>query len=519
MSGGVPNWNATFDPDRLADLELRMWKAYYGRHRVRLLGLLVLTNREQAAVGWARALLAAFWFALAASRFSRASGDYDRFERPIARGYRALRLPPGIDAIDVARRELRWWVVRREIGLGSGNDAGAAISALYAALFGVPMAAVDEAAQLRGQAAEVRDRGAAAEPAVAPDEGAYWPEVARLLQASYRSLRDAVAAARGPPHRPARRGCELMDAVALLGLAGLLFVKEAGVPVPVPGDLLVLGAGVASNGDPAAGLGALVLILLAGYGGGSVQFLLARGALRRALIGLLVRLGIPLERLDALAAWLLRRGAFGVAVARASPGLRIGAITASGLAALPFRGFLLGARHRQCRLCRRALRAGLHRRAGRHRPRRGERRPGRWRGGLPRPRHDRRPRLAGAPPACRPSRAACRHDGDRQRCVHGMGRGSLSSLPGGHATAVGRAGPKLSAGRSQRTAPAAASNPRAAHREGTPWARRVRLIRLPGDVRGPGRRPSASPTKKAYAGRQAATTEGQDHGDPRADRG
>jgi membrane protein DedA with SNARE-associated domain len=121
-----------------------------------------------------------------------------------------------------------------------------------------------------------------------------------------------------------------------------LFVKEAGVPVPVPGDLLVLGAGVASNGDPAAGLGVLGLILLAGYGGGSIQFLLARGALRRALIGLLVRLGIPLERLDALAAWLLRRGALGVAVARVSPGLRIGAITASGLAALPFRGFLLG---------------------------------------------------------------------------------------------------------------------------------------------------------------------------------
>jgi hypothetical protein len=196
MSGAVPSWNASFDPDRLADLELRMWKAYYGRRRVRLFGLLVLANREQAAVGWTRAFLAAFWYALAASRFAKATGDYDRFERPIARGYRALRLPAGIDAIDVARRELRWWVVRREIGLGSGNDAGAAISALYAALFGVPEAAVDEAAQLRGQAAEVRDRGAAAEPAAAPDEGTYWPEVARLLQASYRSLRDSVAAAR-----------------------------------------------------------------------------------------------------------------------------------------------------------------------------------------------------------------------------------------------------------------------------------------------------------------------------------
>ena len=34
-----------------------------------------------------------------------------------------------------------------------------------------------------------------------------------------------------------------MDVAPLLGLAGLLFLKEAGRPLPVLGDLLVLGAG------------------------------------------------------------------------------------------------------------------------------------------------------------------------------------------------------------------------------------------------------------------------------------
>ena len=188
-------WGATFDPDRLADLELQMWKAYYAHRRMRLFGLLVLANCEQADVGWARALAAAFWFALAASRFARATDGYERFEQPIVRGYRALRLPAGIDAPDVARRELRWWVVRREMGLDSRDEAGAAIGALYAALFNVSEATVAEAARLRGQAAEVRDRGAAAEPASAPDDGTYWPEVARLLHASYRSLHGALAAA------------------------------------------------------------------------------------------------------------------------------------------------------------------------------------------------------------------------------------------------------------------------------------------------------------------------------------
>ncbi len=37
-----------------------------------------------------------------------------------------------------------------------------------------------------------------------------------------------------------------MDISALLFLAAVLAVKEAGLPIPVPGDLLVIGAGVAA---------------------------------------------------------------------------------------------------------------------------------------------------------------------------------------------------------------------------------------------------------------------------------
>ena len=71
-----------------------------------------------------------------------------------------LGLPDDIDATAVARRELRWWVVRREIGLAAGTAAGEAITGLYAAIYRLPPEAVAEAGRLRGQAAEVRDRGA-----------------------------------------------------------------------------------------------------------------------------------------------------------------------------------------------------------------------------------------------------------------------------------------------------------------------------------------------------------------------
>jgi len=133
-----------------------------------------------------------------------------------------------------------------------------------------------------------------------------------------------------------------MDLAAALGLAAVLFIKEAGVPIPIPGDLLVIGAGVASAGSPAVAVPVLVLILLAGYAGGVIQFVLARGALRRTLIALLTRFGVPRARIDALSERLRSSGARGVAIARATPGVRVPAIAASGVAALPLQAFAPG---------------------------------------------------------------------------------------------------------------------------------------------------------------------------------
>ncbi len=86
-------WGADFDPDRLALLELRMWKAYYRRQPARLFGYLVRGLHEQAGVGWPRALAASLALTRAAVGFSRSTGDYERFAADVARGYRLLRLP------------------------------------------------------------------------------------------------------------------------------------------------------------------------------------------------------------------------------------------------------------------------------------------------------------------------------------------------------------------------------------------------------------------------------------------
>ena len=187
------NWGRDFDPDELASLETRMWKAYYRRQPARLFGTLVKALHAQAKVSWPRALAASVLLTRAAAGFARATGDYDRFAPDIVKAYRLLGLPDEVDVEQVARCELRWWVIRREMGLDSGEAAGDVITDLYAALYNLPRERVAEAGRLRGMAAEVRDRGAADDEEGSKGKGrAYWPQVAKLLRDSYRSLRTAL---------------------------------------------------------------------------------------------------------------------------------------------------------------------------------------------------------------------------------------------------------------------------------------------------------------------------------------
>jgi len=133
----------------------------------------------------------------------------------------------------------------------------------------------------------------------------------------------------------------MTDPTPLIALAGLILVKESGIPIPVPGDLIVIGAGVAASRgdlDPATGLAALIVASIVG---GFVQFALLRSVARPAVLRLLGRLGSA-DRLDPQAERLRRGGARPVAIARTTPGVRIVAIAASAIAGLGPVPFLLG---------------------------------------------------------------------------------------------------------------------------------------------------------------------------------
>ena len=175
-----------FNPTRLADLELRMWKAYYAKDRARLFGLLVTMLREQYRYSWATATREAFHLARAAATFGDANEHYEVVLPDLEIAYAMARswLDAGFDPRAVAQAELAWWVARRSPGQNSAEQVGRLIAQEYALLYETSAERVAPAALLRATAAKMRD-----EQAAQPD----WDRIGRLLEQSYRELHAALA--------------------------------------------------------------------------------------------------------------------------------------------------------------------------------------------------------------------------------------------------------------------------------------------------------------------------------------
>jgi hypothetical protein len=176
------------DPDRVAELELEMWQAYYAKQKPRLFSLLVTTLREQYGYSRFAATKSAFYLARGAARFADMHGDYEARVLPdLEHGYALLQRWTGapFDPVAVARSELAWWVARRNPAQNSAENVGRLIGEEYVALYG---AACDregaaDAGLLRARAGKLRDSGGA---------HADWPKVGALLHQSYRALARAL---------------------------------------------------------------------------------------------------------------------------------------------------------------------------------------------------------------------------------------------------------------------------------------------------------------------------------------
>jgi len=133
-----------------------------------------------------------------------------------------------------------------------------------------------------------------------------------------------------------------LDSYGLAAACIVMLVKAMGVPIPIPGDVILLAtAARAADGKVVLWL-AFVGLLLALTLGGCVQFVIARGPGRRFIYTVGPRVGLTRDRLDRVAKRVEQGGPMGICLGVLTPGIRSAVVPACGLAGLPLRVFLTG---------------------------------------------------------------------------------------------------------------------------------------------------------------------------------
>lgn len=117
----------------------------------------------------------------------------------------------------------------------------------------------------------------------------------------------------------------------------LVLIEEAGIPIPIPGDSLVMLAGAHHQKTVQYDLTMLLTSSLAVFLGSSLLYLLMRRQGRRMLEKYGRYIHLNQRRLEMLERWFVKRGRLAIVFGRLIPGLRIPTTIMAGLADVPYR--------------------------------------------------------------------------------------------------------------------------------------------------------------------------------------
>jgi hypothetical protein len=190
-----PGDRPLFDPDRLAQLEVAGWRAYYSKRWAKMLVLLLQLSREQFGFSWPRALQAAYYIVRASVAWKPVDHDVKVVRRYLRKFYRFARQHGSrfrFDPREVANAELRYWFVSRKYSTTPWREDSPLIQTmtdLHAALFRI----TPEAAHPSGywRARSLHELGIITGGRSTDLEGD-WARVEDLLRDGYRRLLAAV---------------------------------------------------------------------------------------------------------------------------------------------------------------------------------------------------------------------------------------------------------------------------------------------------------------------------------------
>jgi hypothetical protein len=166
VSTGSPGGPRSFDPFRIAELEYRMWVAYYLRRWTHVLAAMVGLLRLGFGANWVGVLRGARLMLRAARLWAPyPDNDPDGARACLRELYALVRLRFGepADPALAASLEIDWWRAHRKRQHApdpgeTGDELVESVTRLYCYLFGESAAAVRPAAVYRVQAMDLSDR-------------------------------------------------------------------------------------------------------------------------------------------------------------------------------------------------------------------------------------------------------------------------------------------------------------------------------------------------------------------------
>lgn len=128
----------------------------------------------------------------------------------------------------------------------------------------------------------------------------------------------------------------LFAAHPLATVFAFVFIEEAGIPIPIPGDTLVMVAAAMPHRTLGYSIALIALSSLAVFLGSSILYSLARRGGRPLLDKYGRYIHLNQRRLTRMERWFERRGAIAIVLGRLIPGLRIPTTIMAGLSDVPY---------------------------------------------------------------------------------------------------------------------------------------------------------------------------------------
>ena len=137
-------------------------------------------------------------------------------------------------------------------------------------------------------------------------------------------------------------GLALLQRWHYLGLFLALLAEEAGIPLPIPGDVFIAAMGAAGRASHANFIMTTVIVMSATLSGSAILFETSRRLGQPFLLRIGRRFGFDVDRAVRVELWLKRRGALAIVAGRLTPGLRIVVTVAAGALGVGRTQFLCG---------------------------------------------------------------------------------------------------------------------------------------------------------------------------------